>query len=443
LNSLTITLAPLLLLACGADVTSSGKRADAIVYGPDGRAEYFESSPDVQSRMSESVVALVPRSQLHPRTGKVMVESASLGNVVGLCPGEPFADEPAAAFCTGVLVDWDLVLTAGHCLRLFALEDFAVVFDYAYRDSGRLDVRTDAVVDPVAIVSEALDPSGAEPRLDYGFIRLAGPVAPPRRPAPVYVRTSPLALGEPLVSIGSGGGVPLKVDEGGTVTDLRETIGDYFFADTDTVGGASGGGAFDSTLALAGILARGGADWVDTAEGCRTTAKAETGATAQEQFTYSNRAVERLCEEGEAVSSLCRADCGEPCAARPRVEPAREDGGCAIGPSWGSRRSSAGLFPILLCVAVRCRRWDTRGNAKCTKDTKPGGHHRARPSGPNGQVGVVGAASVPERLHRASAVRRFRYSANVPILRTLFGVSRTSGMAGAARRISSIRAIAQ
>src|SRR6266850_2085585 len=98
------------------------------------------------------------------RQGALLI-APSWGDAKGLCPGERFSVQPAAAFCSGVLVDWDLVLTAGHCARVYALGDFVVAFDYFYQAPGEL-----ALVDlrePVELVAEALDPAGTEPRLDY------------------------------------------------------------------------------------------------------------------------------------------------------------------------------------------------------------------------------------------------------------------------------------
>jgi hypothetical protein len=124
------------------------------------------------------------------------VNAPSLCTLQGLCRGERFVDQPAAAFCTGVLVDWDLVLTAGHCVHLFALEDFVVLFDYDYSAPGVLTSKGETRA-PVEVVSEALDPQGVDPRLDYAWIRLDSPVSSPRKPVAVYRRAPPLTLGEP------------------------------------------------------------------------------------------------------------------------------------------------------------------------------------------------------------------------------------------------------
>jgi hypothetical protein len=152
----------------------------------DGRTEYFEVS-DVSARslVADSTVALILHRHLDRATGELAPTTPSLGVARGLCPDEPFYDQPAAAFCTGVLVDWDLVLTAGHCVRLLGLRDFAVVFGYHYASPGELALTPRDIAEPVQIVSEAMDQDAADAqRLDYAWLRLVetgASAAPARR----------------------------------------------------------------------------------------------------------------------------------------------------------------------------------------------------------------------------------------------------------------------
>jgi hypothetical protein len=302
-------------------------------------------------------VALVPRAGLTVDQKGIRMQSPSLGQSGGLCPGERFADQPAASFCSGVLVDWDLVLTAGHCVRLLVLDDFAVTFDYHYVAPGTLALDRDDLYAPVKIVSEALDPPGREPRLDYAWIRLDRPVRPPRRPAPVFVAPPALEHEQPIVVFGTPGGVPMKWDDGARVRDARTSTADYFLADADASHGASGGGAFDQNQALLGVLARGGPDLLTTEAGCNVTVRQSDGALASEQFSYAHRAVEGLCRNGGLESSLCRRDCGNPCVALPPPDAS----GCSVaarGSPFGVI-SGAGLLLVYVTVCRRARRQRT------------------------------------------------------------------------------------
>jgi S1-C subfamily serine protease len=341
----------------------------AIVYGADDRQEVFEASDTARSAASSALVAFMPRTMVS-RTGDgaVAFTAPSLGETNNLCPGEPFADQPAGAFCTGVLVDTDLVLTAAHCVHVLAPRDFVVVFGYYFAAAGMIAATGADVVDAQEIVAERLSRIGDDPRLDYAWVRLARPAPAGRRPVPVHVAPPPLAVGDSLIAISASGGVPLKVDEGGTVRDLRLASSDYLVADTDTSGGSSGGGAFDAQLALVGVLARGGPDLVDTPEGCRTTFHQADATAAEEEFSYAHRAVAGLCAADPTASSLCRSDCGSPCLALPP----RQDtsgGGCSIADGQPGDRSATspvapGTWASLAFLLAGCALSFTRRKLK-------------------------------------------------------------------------------
>jgi hypothetical protein len=313
-----VTALATFMSSCSANVDAEhvwGQQGAALLHGADDRKEYFEIADGAGERLAQSAVALIPKSRLAAQGAIVAIEAPTLGEADALCPGEPFADQPAAAFCSAVLVDWDLILTAGHCARVLALGEFAAVFGYFYAAPSHLELTPQDVVDVTGIVAEALDPMAVEPRLDYAWMRLARAVEPPRRPLPISL-ANPLERDLPILSMGSPGGIPLKLDAGGKVRDAREAWLDYFTADTDTSHGSSGGGAVDAQLSLLGILARGGSDFIDTPSGCRSTRRIPEATLTEEQFTYAERALNDLCESG-SQASLCRSDCGDPCEALP------------------------------------------------------------------------------------------------------------------------------
>jgi hypothetical protein len=146
--------------------------------------------------------------------------------------------------------------------------------------------------------------------------------------------------------MGAGGGVPIKIDAGGAVFDAGAPWFDYFVASTDSSRGASGGGAFDAQLALLGVLGRGGLDFSTTAAGCKVTVRRPPGTPPEEELTFAARALESLCRRDPGASSLCRADCGDPCAAQPAAPP--PDAGCSVG---GRRRGGLALALAALTLA--------------------------------------------------------------------------------------------
>jgi trypsin-like peptidase len=351
------------LLACQLDAADVEWRREPIVYGSDGRAEYFDvGDPTLRERMARSIVALVPNEWLDAATGTLAASAPTWQEADAICPDELYASQPSVAFCSGVLVDWDLVLTAGHCMRLLAPADYRVVFGYHYLQPGTLALQPGGLATPVEIVDEALDPAGTDPRFDHAWLRLASPVPAPYAPVPVYRAPPPVRSGDPVKTIGAPHGMPLKADATGVVADPRG-FSDYFLAKTDTSGGWSGGGAFDAQHALIGILSRGADDLTAApADGCAREARAGDADPGQEQFTYAFAALRSLCAK-EPSRSLCRADCSEPCMATPPPTASGDEGGssgCAISPGRPDRRAGPALAVLLGACLRRFRRRLTR-----------------------------------------------------------------------------------
>jgi hypothetical protein len=347
-------MAFLLPLAFGCTMASADGvdgQSSPIVYGADDRKELYEvDSAAVRARVAEAMVAFVPKRHLVRTTGGRMgVSAASFAQKDLLCPEERFGEQPAAAFCSGVLVDWDLVVTSGHCARVWPLEDFSVVFGYFYAAPAALVFDENDVVDPKQIVAESWSTSRERPRIDHAWLRLSRPVEPPRKPAPVHRSVGNARAGDPFVFVGAGGGVPMKVDRGASIAELGEPWFDFFVANTDSLRGASGGGAFDpSGLALLAVLERGGTDYAMTERGCRASVRVADGVPPEEELTFTARAVDGLCSQQPEASSLCRVGCGDPCAALPRVVP-----GAAASCSWtpgGVANGSAAPIPVVLLL---------------------------------------------------------------------------------------------
>lgn len=293
------------------------------------------------------------------------------GDINRLCDDEPFVDQPAAAFCSGVLLDWNLVLTSGHCVDAVPLESLRVGFDYYYRAAGELAMVEGDVHGVERVIAARRDdavPNDEGERLDFAWLELSEPAHPPHRPAATYTRSRGAEQSDRVISIGAGGGVPVKWDSGGSVQNTRNDFDDYLIADTDTSQGSSGGGLFNEELALLGTLARGAADFTLTSEGCNTTSTESDPTAAREQFTYVHRAIEALCETG-STSVLCNPTCSEPCDAStqsllsPDLPTSSDDSGCALtatkSAGGGRTLADGGLLLVTTLAAlgrIRTRR---------------------------------------------------------------------------------------
>ena len=90
----------------------------AVIYGEDSRLEYYQLAADdvMKRRVMYSTGLLVRPSDITVQGQRVLLNSYTLGEAQGLCPDELFANQPEPGFCSGVLIDDDLFLTAGHCM---------------------------------------------------------------------------------------------------------------------------------------------------------------------------------------------------------------------------------------------------------------------------------------------------------------------------------------
>jgi hypothetical protein len=318
------------LVSCAAEPSS--QRGDepedglssidqSIVYGDDDRRDvYDDPQAALRSIARTSIVALIPKSRIQrPATGEVQLNATTLGVGYQLCKGERFYEQPIAADCTGVLIDSDLVLTAGHCVQETKCSDYHYVFDYFYRAQGELEPisSNDLYACREIVWQEISDRNGRQ--IDYALIQLDRPAS---GRTPLKIRTTPANDDEPLAVIGTGSGLPIKIDRGGRVVTARATERDYFSLEADTFEGSSGSAIVDRDGALLGILVRGGNDYVDK-EGadCQVVnhvARAlpgttESGDLAHEEATYATAAIDGLCRQHFPSPTLCNlpGTCGD------------------------------------------------------------------------------------------------------------------------------------
>lgn len=296
--------------ACGPEKeTARGTGANRVVYDNDDRLDvYAHPNATLRARGRESTCAMMQSSALDMSDpNNIRFNVVNLGTVRNLCPTERFRNDPAAASCSATLIDDDLVLTAGHCIDASRCGDYRFVFRF-YRDGpGSLRQITSEDVFACAEVVVRRYETISEPVLDFAVVRLDRSAAPRFTPAPVRPGDPPLAPGANVAVIGSGSGIPYKIDSGGAVRSNRSTVLDYFVATTDTFGGNSGSGVYETDqYTVAGILVRGENDYVARGD-CYVVNTCPENGCRGEDSTYVARAITDLCR----VSNRARL-CGEP-----------------------------------------------------------------------------------------------------------------------------------
>lgn len=275
-----------------------------VVYGADGRTDWFAiASAPLKAQARATVAAMVPWDAVSSpaEDGTVTIfGEPTLGDSYGLCADQAFREQPTAAMCSGTLIGEDLLLTAGHCVPdLEGCASSAWVFDYLYEADGQLATITkDAVFRCVdVIVQPEVD---LDPDLDMAVIQLDRVVG--RAPARVAPDAT-VASGTPLVLAGFPNGIPLKVDEGGTIAAPRTQQGDYFVASVDAFSGNSGSGVLDDGLSVLGVLVSGANDY-ENAGSCAVVARLNP-RDAEEAVMYAHHAATAACERGYPSAFLC------------------------------------------------------------------------------------------------------------------------------------------
>jgi hypothetical protein len=333
--------------------------SQAIIHGSDDRLDYFELSELQPREAGRFTVALVRAFHAAALAEGRHSSLPTWRDLDRLCPGERFADQPAVAFCSGVLAESDLVLTAKHCIDLVRLENIRVVFGYYFAERDELVVQPEDVHAISTVV--ATSAASQDQALDFAWLRLSRAVEPARRPASLYARGAAVAEGDPILTVGAAGGTPLKWDMGARVHDARDAEAGYFVADTDTFHGSSGSPALDSEMNVVGIFTRGSRDFADTDRGCRSSVRRDSSVDEpNERFTYVHHAVAALCRAAPQ-SPLCASDCAEPCQApQTPAQSAAPAGpttpGCSITRRHGSVVHWLEAMFAFLSFALRARR---------------------------------------------------------------------------------------
>ncbi len=344
------------LSACGEesrlDMNQTQSDEQQVLFGENNLVELHRAPQRWQDLGYSSVVALIPQARMGRfDDGSRSIGSGSLAGVQddsgrGLCEDVPFRTQPRGAWCTGTLVDDDLVVTAGHCIpRGVCDPNLNFVFGFRMnKDNGVGKVWDEDVYTCSAVEYIVSSENG-----DVAFIRLDRPVESSKRKAsPLRLDASPMITESPAVSLGHPFGLPIKLDITGKVkrsdvvvhyeaclddqgreTDdeacqgSRETTGElvmkrvvspYFFGiHADVFPGNSGGPIYDGNGELIGVTSglismsgRSGFDQFRKKGNCLSfNSFDEQDNDLFIQVSYIGLARQKACSNGMKSERLC------------------------------------------------------------------------------------------------------------------------------------------
>ena len=275
-----------------------GESESPVVYGTDNRTDvYAHGDAALRALAQQATVALMNPSDFNATNpNNVTFNAPTLQQAQNLCSSQRFLSDPTPAFCSGTLIDDDLVLTAGHCITsASACSSTRFVFKFYRPSATTLETVTTADIFSCQSIVVRQQGTVNGRNLDYAIVRIDRPATPRFSPAPVRAATGPLSAGQNVAVIGSGSGIPFKIDSGGSVRDPRAATLDYFVATTDTFGGNSGSGVYETSgYTVAGILVRGETDYVSSGS-CRVVNTCTETGCSGEDITYVRPAVDAYC----------------------------------------------------------------------------------------------------------------------------------------------------
>lgn len=268
---------------------ASAQMRTKVIYGDDGRIDLWQTDDARLKKMAGATVALFEAAGVSPDGERAKLSTQIYGERMGLCPEEPFFEQPMGAFCSGSLVAPDVIMTAGHCVT--SQENCAgikFVFGFAVTEKGAKPSSVPAgdVYGCKELIGREQDGAGA----DWALVRLDRRVEG-REPLKLNL-TGKIEEKTPVLVIGHPAGLPTKIAGGANVRDASKP--GFFVANLDTYGGNSGSAVFNAETGLVeGILVRGEQDYVYNGS-CRVSNKCPNDGCRGEDVTKITNVADKI-----------------------------------------------------------------------------------------------------------------------------------------------------
>ncbi len=223
-------------------------------WGKDSRVDFYEIEDEQVKKNAGCVAAICKEDNLiDTNKGFFILKVKNYGKTFNLSDNEPFHHQPIAAgkLCTGVLVEEDMIATAGHCVNVMDGTDLHIVFGFKMEDPSTPVIRVseDNIYKGVKVVRKVLIREFNKP--DWALVRLDRKVVGQT----VAKLSKDISCDQPVYTMGHPCGLPLKYAPGANIRDVSDAC---FGANLDIYQNNSGSPVFNSdTHEVIGIVARG------------------------------------------------------------------------------------------------------------------------------------------------------------------------------------------
>lgn len=241
------------------------------IYNHDDRKDWWEIKDQNILNLADASVAFFKENDLSPlgSDGKLSLKyEKNLKGEYTLCPSETekFFLQRTGAFCSGVLIGKNTILTAAHCVaetsqneKIPFVENVRYVFGFIAPDKnslGNITFESNQVYAGIDVEDFSIPEDWAIIVLDTKEVdkNVATPVT--------NVQKDKISDFGKVFVIGYPAGLPLKYAPNSWVHDNSPE--NTFIANLDTFGGNSGSGVYnEDTYSLVGILKEGAPDFIE------------------------------------------------------------------------------------------------------------------------------------------------------------------------------------